>query len=123
MQFLEDFKHKIGKWVFQRDLRTNKRLKEVSNLEKAKHEAYEAFVKDEIDNMIDSIYTRIINAIGDVEKYYQPMERRVGAKFKGISVDGMVKRKIQSNRLKKRVDIRSFLKNHKSGGRKIRNLL
>ena len=36
MQFLEDFKHKIGKWVFQRDLRTNKRLKEVSNLEKAK---------------------------------------------------------------------------------------
>jgi len=36
MTFLEDFKHKIGKWVFQRDLRTNKRLKEVSNLEKAK---------------------------------------------------------------------------------------
>jgi len=27
MQFLEDFKHKIGQWVFQRDLRTNKRLK------------------------------------------------------------------------------------------------
>ena len=36
MQVLEDFKHKIGQWVFQRDLRTNKRLKEVSNLEKAK---------------------------------------------------------------------------------------
>ena len=36
MQFIEDFKHKIGKWVFQRDLRANKRLKEVSNLEKAK---------------------------------------------------------------------------------------
>ena len=36
MQFLENFKHKIGQRVFQRDLRTNKRLKEVSNLEKAK---------------------------------------------------------------------------------------
>ena len=36
MQFLEDFKHKIGQWVFQRDLRTNKRLKEVSNLDAAK---------------------------------------------------------------------------------------
>ena len=36
MQVLEDLKHKIGQWVFQRDLRTNKRLKEVSNLEKAK---------------------------------------------------------------------------------------
>ena len=36
MQFLENFKHKIGRWVFQKDLRTNKRLKEVSNLEKAK---------------------------------------------------------------------------------------
>ena len=36
MQFIENIKQKIGKWVFQRDLRTNKRLKEVSNLEKAK---------------------------------------------------------------------------------------
>ena len=36
MQFLENFKHKIGRWVFHRDLRTNKRLKEVSNLEESK---------------------------------------------------------------------------------------
>ena len=36
MQFLEDFKHKIGRLVFHRDLRTNKRLKEVSNLEESK---------------------------------------------------------------------------------------
>ena len=36
MQFLEDFKHKIGQRVFQRDLRANNRLKEVNNLEQAK---------------------------------------------------------------------------------------
>jgi len=36
MQFIENIKQKIGKWVFQRDLRTNKRLKEVSNLDAAK---------------------------------------------------------------------------------------
>ena len=27
MQFLEDIKHKIGKWAFQRELKTNKRQK------------------------------------------------------------------------------------------------
>ena len=36
MQFIEDTKHKIGQWVFQRDLKTNKRLKEVCNLDDAK---------------------------------------------------------------------------------------
>ena len=36
MQFIEDIKQKIGKWVFQRDLNTNKRLKEVCNLDVAK---------------------------------------------------------------------------------------
>ena len=36
MQFIEDLKQKIGQWVFLRELKSNKRLKEVSNLEKAK---------------------------------------------------------------------------------------
>ena len=36
MQFIEDTKHKIGQWVFQRDLKTNKRLKEVCNLDDAR---------------------------------------------------------------------------------------
>ena len=36
MQFIEDTKHKIGQWVFQRDLKTNKRIKEVCNLDDAR---------------------------------------------------------------------------------------
>ena len=36
MRFLEDIKHKIGRFVFQRDLKTNKRKKEVCNLQDAK---------------------------------------------------------------------------------------
>lgn len=36
MQFIEDIKQKVGKWVFQRELTTNKRTKEVCNLEVAK---------------------------------------------------------------------------------------
>ena len=36
MQFIEDFKQKVGKWVFQRELQTNSRTKEVCNLDDAK---------------------------------------------------------------------------------------
>ena len=36
MQFIEDFKLKVGKWVFQRELQTNSRTKEVCNLDDAK---------------------------------------------------------------------------------------
>ena len=36
MQFLEDVKHKIGQFVFQRELNTNKRNKSACNLEEAK---------------------------------------------------------------------------------------
>tara|TARA_B100000768_G_scaffold149775_1_gene144237 strand:+ start:248 stop:790 length:543 start_codon:yes stop_codon:yes gene_type:complete len=36
MQFIENTKKKIGKWVFQRELKTNKRLKAVCNLDDAK---------------------------------------------------------------------------------------
>ena len=35
MQFIEDLKQKVGKWVFQRELKTNKRTKEVCNLDNA----------------------------------------------------------------------------------------
>ena len=35
MQFIEDFKQKVGKWVFQRELKINKRTKEVCNLDNA----------------------------------------------------------------------------------------
>jgi len=35
MQFIEDFKQRVGKWVFQRELKTNSRVKEVCNLETA----------------------------------------------------------------------------------------
>tara|TARA_B100001142_G_scaffold235040_1_gene233424 strand:- start:151 stop:702 length:552 start_codon:yes stop_codon:yes gene_type:complete len=36
MQFIEDLKQKVGKWVFQRELRTNMRTKTVCNLDDAK---------------------------------------------------------------------------------------
>lgn len=36
MEFIEDLKQKVGKWVFQRELRTNTRTKEVCNLDDAK---------------------------------------------------------------------------------------
>ena len=36
MQFIEDIKHKFGRWVFQKELKSNKRTKAISNLEDAK---------------------------------------------------------------------------------------
>jgi len=36
MQFIEDIKKKVGKWVFKRELKINKRRKEICNLESAK---------------------------------------------------------------------------------------
>ena len=36
MQFIENLKQKVGKWVFQRDLKTNMRTKEACNLKDAK---------------------------------------------------------------------------------------
>ena len=35
IKFLEDFKHKIGQWIFHRELKLNKK-KSVSNLDDAK---------------------------------------------------------------------------------------
>ena len=36
MKFIEDFKTKVGKWVFQRQLSSNKRSKFICNLEDAR---------------------------------------------------------------------------------------
>ena len=36
MKFIEDFKTKVGKWVFQRQLLSNKRSKFICNLEDAR---------------------------------------------------------------------------------------
>ena len=36
IKFIEDIKHKIGQWVFLRELKHNKRIKSVCNLEDAK---------------------------------------------------------------------------------------
>ena len=50
IQFIEDIKHKIGKYVFQRDLKHNKRHKSVYNLEDAKSIGilFEATTKEQV---------------------------------------------------------------------------
>ena len=50
MQFIEDFKQKVGKWVFQRELKSNKRTKEVCNLDNAQSIGilYDATSEDQI---------------------------------------------------------------------------
>ena len=69
MQVLEDFKHKIGQWVFQRDLRTNKRLKEVISLEKAKS----------IGILYDATNTEQIKRIEPFVKYFFELKKEVKA--------------------------------------------
>ena len=53
IQFVEDIKHKIGQWVFQRELKQNKRIKSVCNLNDAKSIGilFEATTKEQIDEM------------------------------------------------------------------------
>lgn len=53
IQFFEDIKHKIGKWVFQRELKQNKRIKSVCNLDDAKSIGilFEATTKEQINEM------------------------------------------------------------------------
>ena len=50
IQFIENIKLKIGKYVFQRDMKHNKRHKSVCNLEDAKSIGilFEATTKEEI---------------------------------------------------------------------------
>jgi hypothetical protein len=50
MQFTEELKQKVGRWVFQRELKTNTRTKKVCNIENAKSIGvlYEATSEDQI---------------------------------------------------------------------------
>ena len=50
MQFIEDLKQKVGKWVFQRELKTNTRTKHICNLNRAKSIGilYDATLEDQI---------------------------------------------------------------------------
>ena len=53
MEFVENIKHKIGAWVFQRELKTNKRQKEVCNINDAKSVGilYEATSEEQIKQL------------------------------------------------------------------------
>lgn len=53
IQFIEDIKHKIGQWVFQRELIQNKRKKSVCNLNDAKSIGilFDATTKEQIEQM------------------------------------------------------------------------
>ena len=50
IQFIEDIKHRIGQYIFQRDLKYNKRKKVIYNLEDAKSIGilFEATTKQDI---------------------------------------------------------------------------
>ena len=50
MEFIEDIKQKVGKWVFQRDLKINSRTKEVCNIDDATSVGilYDATLEDQI---------------------------------------------------------------------------
>jgi hypothetical protein len=68
MQFIEDFKQKAGKWVFQRDLKTNTRNKEVCNLRNAKSIGilYDATSQEQI-RMIQPFVSYFFNLKKDVK--------------------------------------------------------
>ncbi len=53
MEFLEDIKKKVGQWVFQRELRSNKRIKEVCNIDNAKSVGilYEATTEKQVNEV------------------------------------------------------------------------
>ena len=55
IQFIENIKHRIGQYFFQRDLNKNKRQKSVYNLEDAKSIGmlFEATTQDQINNKED----------------------------------------------------------------------
>ena len=53
MQFIEDIKQKLGQWVFQKEMKANKRLKEVCNLDVAKSVGilYDATLEEQINQI------------------------------------------------------------------------
>ena len=68
MQFIEDFKQKVGKWVFQRELKTNKRTKEVCNLDNAQSIGilYDATSEEQI-KMVKSFVSYFFDLKKDVK--------------------------------------------------------
>ena len=68
MQFIEDFKQKVGKWVFQRELKTNKRTKEVCNLDNAQSIGilYDATSEEQI-NMVKPFVSYFFDLKKDVK--------------------------------------------------------
>ena len=75
MQFIEKIKHRFGRWVFQKELRTNKRIKSVSNLENAKsigilYEATDAEQIKKIEPFVKYFFElkKDVKALGYVNK-------------------------------------------------------
>ena len=68
MQFIENLKQKVGKWVFQRDLKTNMRTKEACNLKDAKSIGilYDATSEEQI-KMIKPFVTYFFDLKKDVK--------------------------------------------------------
>jgi|TARA_B110000967_G_C18806121_1_gene521137 hypothetical protein len=69
IQFLEDIKHKIGQYVFQRDLKHNKRIKSVSNLDDSKS----------IGILFDATTKEQIKEIKPLVDYFFGMKKEVKA--------------------------------------------
>lgn len=69
IQFLEDIKHKIGQYVFQRDLKLNKRIKSVSNLDDSKS----------IGILFDATTKELIIEIKPLVDYFFGMKKEVKA--------------------------------------------
>ena len=75
MQFIEDIKHKFGRWVLQKELKSNKRTKAVSNLENAKsigilYEATDAAQIKKIEPFVKYFFElkKDVKALGYVNK-------------------------------------------------------
>ena len=75
MQFIEDIKHKFGRWVFQKELKSNKRTKAISNLEDAKsigilYEATDAAQIKKIEPFVKYFFElkKDVKALGYVNK-------------------------------------------------------
>jgi len=68
MRFIENIKQKIGEWVFQRELKTNKRIKSVCNLDDAKSIGilYEATFEENI-NIIQPFVSYFFDLKKDVK--------------------------------------------------------
>ena len=69
MSYLENFKYKVGRWVFQRDLKTNKRTKSVCNLDQAKS----------IGILYDATFEENIKTIQPFVSYFFDLKKEVKA--------------------------------------------